>query len=105
MKKKAEKKIHMQQTIEKQFVIDKQTHQQKEIFVPMHYFYLRSGGEQMFLCKQRKHLGVARYFRQDLPVDIIYRHKWGRDKMLDKLISKLPKCLADAERYPAEYAI
>lgn len=84
--------------------IENITKRGRTVCVPMHYAYLIDGGQKLYLCKQRRYHGVAHYFHRDLPVDAIYRHKWGRNKMVDKLMAKLPKCLADAERYADEYA-
>lgn len=92
------KKIHMEQKVE---TIIKRG---EKIQVPMHYFYLCSGGTQHYLCKQRRYRGVEHFFRRDLPLCELHRHKWGRDKMVDNLMAKLPKYLADAERYADEYA-
>ena len=72
--------------------------------MPMHDVYLCDGGRRIYLCSQRRYQGVSQYFRRDLPVDAIHRHKWGRDKMVDNLMAKLPKYLSDAERHYDDYA-
>ena len=104
MKKNIEKKIRLEKTIEKKHTTDRSTRQNVIVTIPMHYFYLCVGEEKIFLCKQRSYRGVERYFRKDLPVNAIHRHKWNRDKMVDHLMTKLPKYLKDAERYAAELA-
>lgn len=92
------KKIHIEEHTEK--IIKRG----KPCLVAMHYVYLCDGGRKIYLCSQRRYHGVAMYFRRDLPVDAIYRHKWGRDKMVDKLMAKLPKYLEYAEHYTDNYA-
>ena len=92
------KKIHMEEKVER--IIKRGEACQMR----MHYFYLVENGRKTYLCKQRRYLGVERFFHRDLPVDAVRRHKWGRDKMVDNLMAKLPKYLADAERYANEYA-
>ena len=104
MKKNAEKKIRMKEAVEKKIVTDKLTGEMQVVYEPMHYFYLCSGDEQIYLCKQRSYKIVADYFSQDLSLNSIYNHKWGKHKVVDKLFEKLPRYLADAKRHAAEYA-
>ena len=99
------KKIHLEKIDEKKLVKDRKSNQTVIVTVPMHYFYLCANQEKTFLCKQRSYRGVENYFRKDLPLESIYRHKWSRDKMVDHLMSHLPRCLKDAERYAAEMAL
>lgn len=104
MKKRTEKTIRLKKTVEKKYTTDRDTRQKVLVTVPMHYFYLCVGQEEIFLCKQRSYRGVERCFRKDLPVDAIRRHRWNCDKMVDHLMEKLPRCLKYAERCAAELA-
>lgn len=92
------KKIHVEARTEQHLKNN------KRLPVRMHYVYLLENGRKTFLCKQRWYYGTEQYFFRDLPLNAIHRHKWGRDKMVDNLMNKLPKYLSDAERYAAEYA-
>ena len=102
MKKHIEKKIRLERAIEKKRTIAPYTRETEIVTIPMHYFYLCMGQEKIFLCKQRSYRGVERYFRKDLPVESIRRHRWNCDKMVDHLMDKLPKYLKYAEHYAAE---
>ena len=92
------KKIHVEEQTEKH-LRNGEVQQ-----VRMHYVYLVENGQKTFLRKQRWYYGVSQYFRKDLPVDAIRRHKWGRDRMVDHLLRRLPQCLAEAERYSDDRA-
>lgn len=71
----------------------------RETLEPRHYFYLCDGSSRIFLCKQRVYKGVSSFFRMDIPVKALSRHKWGRDKMVDQLMDLLPRRIASAERW------
>lgn len=69
--------------------------------ITKHYFYLLNGSDCIYLYKQRPYKSVGEFFRQDVPVSAVYHHKWGRNKMLDKLMEQLPSRIASEERYLA----
>lgn len=89
------KKIHMEIVSEK--VVKGNTVME----VAKHYFYLCDGPHRVYLYKQRPYKSVGEFFRQDLPVNRVYSHKWGRNKMLDKLMEQLSSRIASEERYLA----
>lgn len=64
-------------------------------------FWFRTDQGEVFLFAQRPYAGVIHYFRNGITEVQLYNHKWGRDKMVDHVIRKLPKYISYIRRYAA----
>ena len=62
-------------------------------------FCLATAEGEQFLFYQRNYFGLTNHFRNGIRVDQIYHHKWGRNAMVDHVITKLPKYISYVRRY------
>lgn len=66
------------------------------------FFYLREGNSQTYLFTQKSYTGVREFFKRDISIpQLLNRHKWGRDRMVDHVVRKLPRYISYAEQYAA----
>lgn len=66
------------------------------------FFYLREKDSQHLLFIQRAYPGLLDAFRKDISVpQLLRQHKWGRNKMVDHVMRKLPRYITYVEQYAA----
>lgn len=55
----------------------------------MLHFYLRTAAGDAFLFSKRPYYGLRNYFRRDISLGELRRHKCGKDCMVDDVVDML----------------